>query len=63
MKTYVIELVRVFEITSDKDLEWHEVILEDEKLYHTTNTGLDTVMLVSAEVSVIDVVDELKGDD
>ena len=63
MKTYVIELVRVFEITSDKDLEWHEVILEDEKLYHTTNTGLDTVMLVSTDVSVIDVVDEEKGDD
>jgi hypothetical protein len=63
MKTYVIELVRVFEITSDKDLEWHEVILEDEKLYHTTKTGLDTVMLVSADVSVIDIVDEEKGDD
>jgi hypothetical protein len=63
MKTYVIELVSIFEITSDKDLEWHEVILEDEKLYHTTNTGLENVMLVSTDVSVIDIVDELKGDD
>ncbi|NCA22115.1 MAG: hypothetical protein EBS86_13370 [Crocinitomicaceae bacterium] len=63
MKTYVVELVRVFEITSDKDLEWHEVILEDEKLYHTTNTGLDMVMLVSTDVNVIDIVDEEKGDD
>jgi hypothetical protein len=63
MKTYVIELVRVFEITSDKELDWHEVIIEDEKLYHANNSGLENVMLVSAEVSLIDVVDELKGDD
>jgi hypothetical protein len=63
MKTYVIELVRVFEINSDKELDWHEVIIEDEKLYHANNSGLENVMLVSAEVSLIDVVDELKGDD
>lgn len=63
MKTYVVELVRVFEITSDKELDWHEVIIEDEKLYHTNNSGLEKVMLVSAEVSVIHVVDEEKGDD
>ena len=63
MKYYVVELVRVFEITSDKELDWHEVILEDEKLYHANNSGLENVMLVSAEVSVIDVVDEEKGDD
>jgi hypothetical protein len=37
--------------------------MEDEKLYHANNSGLEKVMLVSAEVSVIDVVDELKGDD
>jgi hypothetical protein len=63
MKTYVVELVRVFEIQSDEELDWHEVIMEDEKLYHANNSGLEKVMLVSAEVSVIDVVDELKGDD
>lgn len=62
MKTYVIELVRIFEITSDKDLDWHEVILEDEKLYHQNNSGLESVMLVSTDVSVIDIVDEEKGE-
>lgn len=62
MKTYVIELVRIFEITSDKDLNWHQVIINDEKLYHTTNKGLDNVMLVSADVSVIDIVNEEKED-
>lgn len=62
MKTYVIELVRIFEITSDKDLEWHDVILEDEKLYHQNNSGLESVMLVSTDVSVIDIVDEEKGE-
>jgi hypothetical protein len=63
MKTYVVELVRVFEVQSDEELDWHEVIMEDEKLYHANNSGLEKVMLVSAEVSVIDVVDELKRDD
>lgn len=62
MKTYVIELVRVFEITSDKELDWHEVILDDEKLYHQNNSGLENVMLVSTDVSVINVVDEENGD-
>jgi hypothetical protein len=63
MKTYVIELVRVFEITSDKELDWHTVILDDESLYHANNSGLENVMLVSSDVSVIDIVDEEKGDD
>jgi hypothetical protein len=64
MKTYVIELVRVYEITSDKELDWQDVIYQDEKLYYTSDIGgLDSVMLVSNDISVIDIVDELKGDD
>lgn len=55
MKTYTIELVRIYEITTDEtDPNFLRIICDDEEKFYRDGNSLPNVFVATNSVSVID---------